>query len=55
MRFMNKRIELRINDELTRQIKRVVQLNPEVYFSISHFVRVAVMRELRRKFKNKNY
>lgn len=54
MRFMNKNIIFRLNDEQLVQIKKTVRLNPEVYMSSSHFIRVAIMRELRRKFKNKN-
>lgn len=55
MRFMNDTIKFRANDAMLKEVKRIVNLNPEFYMNTSHFIRVAIMRELRRKFKNKNY
>lgn len=53
MKFMNTNIIFRVNEELVIDIKKTVRLNPEMYMNSSHFLRVAIIRELNRKFKNK--
>lgn len=55
MRFMDERREIRINHDILKEVSLVTNKNPEVYNNVSHFIRVAIMRELRRKFKQKNY
>jgi Arc/MetJ-type ribon-helix-helix transcriptional regulator len=41
-------ISARISDELVERIERKVKINPKVYDNVSHFIRVALVKELRR-------
>lgn len=46
--FLNRRIILRVRERLVREVKLKIRANPDKYYSVAHFVRVAVEKELRR-------
>lgn len=43
------RTEIRINSDILNSVKKKVNHNPEIYMNVSHFIRIAIIRELRRK------
>lgn len=47
--FLNNKADIRINDTIIKRIKTAVNKSQGKYTSISHFIRVAIVKELRRK------
>lgn len=45
---MNKNFIFRLTDDILKRITKVVNNNPETYMNKSHFIRVAIIKELRR-------
>lgn len=52
MSFLNSRTEIRFTKEMEERIGNIVHENPEQYYNKSHFIRVALMREIRRAKQN---
>lgn len=47
MNFLNKKIQMRINDSTEKRIKQLLYLTGDKYFNKSHFIRVAIVKEIR--------
>lgn len=48
MSYLNGRYEIRLTQSLKKEMNKVVSKNPETYFNKAHFIRIAIIRELRR-------
>ena len=44
---MNKNIIFRVNEDIVKAIEKETYLNPEKYMNNSHFIRIAIIKELR--------
>lgn len=44
--FFEKPTPVRLTKEQKKTIQKIVYDNPEVYFNISHFIRVAIIKQL---------
>lgn len=49
--FMDTRKELRLNKQHRKDIQRAVHKYPEKYTNESHFIRIAIIKELRTNVK----
>lgn len=54
MGFMNDRVEMRLAPETKKTIEKIVRDQPEKYYNQSHFIRVALIREIRRAENGKD-
>jgi hypothetical protein len=48
MSFLNDRYEIRLSKKLKEDLDKAVYNNPEQYYNKAHFLRVAIIKELRR-------
>lgn len=48
MEDVDKILSVRLNQKQIDEIDTIVRINPDKYSSISHFIRAAVIKELRR-------
>jgi Arc/MetJ-type ribon-helix-helix transcriptional regulator len=48
MTFLDEKITVRLRDAELKMMRKAIRKNPDLYDSESHFVRVAVIRELKR-------
>lgn len=49
----NRCTSVKLNDNLLQSIRSAVHNNPETYGGIGHFIRVAIIKELRRSSEKK--
>lgn len=54
MRFMDSRTEIRLPKQLLKDIEKETYLSPEKYMNNSHFIRVAIIKELRKAKNERN-
>lgn len=45
--FMDKQITIRIRDVELEKVEEIVKEHPEIYDDVSHFIRCAIMKQIR--------